>query len=465
MGCSQNDTEIDERPNFLLVISDDQSWEHTSFIDYPLVATPNFDRIAREGIYFENSYAAAPTCTASRSAILAGQPIWRLGSSSMLAGNYSEQMISFQNLLEQEGYYTGYTGKGWAPGKVPKERGLELMPTGRKFRNATVNRGSHLGEDDLAGNFQLFLDSLPEGRPFSFWAGAIEPHRPYQAGVNRFDSAEAAKLLPGFLPNTPRIQSEVSSYLDEVEIFDADLGELLKVLDSRGLLNNTVIIVTSDNGMPFPRAKNSNYVHGVRVPLAVRWGASIKDPGRTVKDFINLADLAPTILDIADTTIPESMTANSFKYALLSHRSGFIDPACNKTFSAFQRHSRYARGGESNLTYPRRAVHTENFVYIRNYFPERWPAGDPPSYVESYSFLLKTPNKKPIEPYYSLATQKRPRVELYDLRTDPNQLVNVAGVEAYADVADELGSILTKELLATGDPLETTGEDVFQEYE
>jgi N-sulfoglucosamine sulfohydrolase len=454
-----------KRPNFLLILSDDQSWQHTSFENYPLVNTPNFDRIANEGVYFSNTYAPAPTCTGSRSAILAGQPVWRLGSSSMLYSYYSEQMISYQSILERAGYHVGYSGKGWDPGRVPATAGLSHPPTGVAFNGIRQNAGSHLGKIDLAANFEKFLNETPRGQAFSFWAGSTEPHRPYKHSRNRFSKPEDAKHIPAFLPNTIRVQEDLSGYLDEVEIFDRDIGKLLKILEDRQLLENTVVIATSDNGMPFSRAKTNNYVHGVRVPFSVRWG-DITKTGRVVDDFVNLSDIAPTLLELADAEIPEAMTANSFAYALLSHQSGLIDDSRDKTYSAFERHVGYIRGGEQNLTYPRRAIHTSDFLYIKNYFPNRWPAGDPPGYREAYPFLLVDPGtKKPLAPYFDQATRKRPMEELYDLGADPAQLVNIAEQAEYADKKNSLANQLKQHLIQTEDPLELTGRDVFSEYE
>ncbi|HQQ74514.1 MAG TPA: sulfatase-like hydrolase/transferase, partial [Pseudomonadales bacterium] len=95
------------RPNFLLVITDDQSWAYTGYAGYPAVKTPNFDRIANEGIYFDNAYASAPTCTASRSALLTGQHFWRLGSAGQLWGEFPVTLTTYQQILEKHGYKVG----------------------------------------------------------------------------------------------------------------------------------------------------------------------------------------------------------------------------------------------------------------------------------------------------------------------------------------------------------------------
>ena len=453
----------DTRPNFLFVLSDDQSWAHTSFAGYPLVSTPNFDRIAREGLYFANAFVTAPTCTASRSSILSGQPIWRLGSAANLHGEYSPQMISFQQILVEQGYFVGFTGKGWGPGLIPEERQSSVYPLGRNFSAIKREVPSWIGPVDYAANFAKFLDSREEGVPFSFWVGSVEPHRPYSPNrVNRFDEREKEQFIPEVLPNTPGVQNEFSAYLDEIEFFDRDLGSLIEILSARGLLENTVVIVTSDNGMPFSRGKPTNGRYGVQVPLSIRWGGVIQ-PGRVIEDFVSLADIAPTLLDLAGVVQPSQMTGRSLKYALISNEAGIIDTSRDASFSAFERHAGFIRGGAANLTYPRRAIHTKHYDYIRNYYPERWPAGDPPDFLEAYPHLLRAFGNT-MEPYFTYATQKQPAEELYDISSDPNQINNLADIDAYASVKTMLADRLHKELVKTGDPLEISGQDPFQSY-
>lgn len=450
------------RPNFLFILSDDQSWQHTSFSGYPLVKTPNFDRIAREGVYFSNTFATAPSCTASRSSVLSGQPIWRLGSGANLWGEYPPQMISFQKILGQAGYQVGSTGKLWGPGHVPT--GVPL-PTGQAFSKIRRSVPEWLGTVDYPANFEVFLNRLPADTPFSFWVGSVEPHRPYNPSpANRFDDANSRKHLPATMPDTRKARLQFSAYLDEIEYFDQDVGQLLSILEKRGLLENTVVIVTSDNGMPFPRGKPNNYEYGVRVPLSIRGGPYVNG-GRVVDDFVSLQDIAPTLLDLAGAPIPGEVTGTSLRYALESEQSGVIDPARNASFSAFERHGGYIRGGDENLTYPRRAIHTNNFVYIRNYYPKRWPVGDPPEYGEAYlALLIDHKSKAPIEPFFSIAVNKRPEEELFDMHIDPNQLNNLAEKPEYSEIKRQLASRLQAELVATADPLTVSAQDSFQNF-
>ncbi|MEZ5502317.1 MAG: sulfatase [Halioglobus sp.] len=450
----------DGRPNFLFIISDDQSWIHTSRAGYPLVKTPNFDQIANAGLYFNNAFVSAPSCTPSRAAIIAGQDFWRLGSAGVLWGAYSDIMISYQDILRDAGYAVGFTGKGWGPGVILDQA---VKPTGDVYNVFKRPKTVALEPYDLAANFASFLQNKPRGEPFSFWVGPIEPHRPFDPEVpNRFTADNRQGAIPPFLPPTSTVEAELSSYLSEIEYFDRDLGALVQVLKDEGLFDNTIIVVTSDNGMEFSRAKPTLYAYGVRVPLAIYWGKLVK-PARTIDDFVLLTDIAPTFLAAAGMEIPAAMTGKSLLPILESPASGQVDPRRDAVVVGLERHAGGIR--PDNVGYPSRAIYTRDFTYIRNFFPDRWPVGDPPRWVESIPWLLQDPDTHEyLEPYFSLLTAKRPPEELYDLRVDPYQMKNVVDDPDYATALNELRERLTEYLVQTADPLELTGKDSFSQY-
>ncbi len=439
----------DLKPNFLFIMTDDQSWIHTSKAGYPLIATPNFDHLANEGLYFENAFVSAPSCTPSRSAVLTGQHFWRLESGAVLHGDYPDKEVTYQQLLAAAGYQTGYTGKGWGPGNIaPKSRDI----AGKPYLDKTKLVADHYSPIDLSANLEDFLNDVND-KPFSFWIGAIDPHRPYDiAAKNRFSNEQSLSLIPDFLPPSSRVQTELSAYLDEIEHFDVDLGKILDVLDRTGKLENTLIVVTSDNGMPFSRAKTNNYNYGVQVPLAIYWSKQ-KQKSLDIPDFVSLTDIAPTFLDLANIAIPEAMTGQSLKPYLLNQQTLIKNQKRTRAFTGYERHASNSRGSEGNLTYPRRAIHTSKFVLIKNFLPDRWPSGDEPRFIEAYPHLLKDPQGIKLEPYFSLATAKRPEFELYDLRTDPYQLTNLAYEASYGAILLDLEAQLMTELARTDDPI------------
>lgn len=483
-----------ERPNFLFIITDDQSWVHTSFAGYPAVQTPNFDRIAREGVYFENAFASAPTCTASRSAILTGRNFWELGPAGQLWGAFPETLQTYQQILERHGYKIGYSGKGWGPGYAPKGN-----PAGPDFNTVKRVVDPNLSAIDQVENLRLFLEQKEPGQPFSFWASPTEPHRPLIPGIGKASGTIPLYLVevPPFLPNNEVIRDDIADYLYEIQWFDEELGRMLALLEEKGQLDNTVIVYTSDNGMPFPRAKSTNYDYGTRVPLAIRWGDAISTH-REIRDFINLIDIAPTFLELAQVPVPKSMSGKSFVPQLFSEQSGWLDPQRDTVFTGFQRHIGNAR--IDNKGYPSRAIRTDSYLYIRNFAPERWPAGRPPALDDidsgsptkqfmihqrqqfekralaehkkeggmSLNVTTQTGNPYTIakNPAQSLllAAGKRPAEELYVIRRDPGQIKNVADDPVYAEIKADLVKKLQQELERTGDPLVNENGGVFDSY-
>lgn len=438
-----------ERPNFLLVITDDQSWKHTSFAGYPAVKTPNFDRLASEGVYFRNAYTSAPTCTASRSAILTGQHFWRLGSAGQLWGEFPNSLTTYQQILEKNGYKIGYTGKGWGPGKA-----LLGNPAGPAYNQIKSNAPPEYTQFDVVENFKQFLDEKKPNQPFSFWVSPTEPHRAFQTdiGVNSGAIDINKVVVPAFLPDVPAVRRDIADYLYEIQYFDKQLGDILQLLEARGELDNTVIVYTSDNGMAFPRAKSNNYEYGTHLPFAVRWGNAITEH-RDITDFISLTDIAPTFLELAGISPPAAMTGRSLRQQLFAEQSGRIDDNRNNVFSGFERHIGGAR--LEGRGYPSRAIHTDKFLYIANLASDRWPVGRPPNLADIDD---GSPSKAVIadrtqhDKFWRLAADKRPAEELYAIDRDPYQLKNLANNPEFDAIKASLKQRLLQEMQQTGDP-------------
>ncbi len=451
------------RPNFLLIITDDQSWIHTSYAGYPAVQTPNFDRLANEGVYFDNAYASAPTCTASRSALLTGQHFWRLGSAGVLWGEFPAALKTYQAILAEHGYKTGYTGKGWGPGKSAGGN-----PAGPDYNRARRDVDPTLSRNDHVENFRQFLQERDPQQPFSFWISPTEPHRPFHPNIG-VDSGEidiSKVVVPPFLPDEPVVRNDIADYLYEIQWFDKELGRILQLLEEQGELDNTVIVYTSDNGMAFPRAKSNNYDYGTHVPLAVRWGSGIEEH-QQVTDFISLTDLAPTFLELAGITVPDAMTGRSFVRQLLAERSGRIDKQRDSVLTGFQRHIDSAR--LESRGYPARAIHTDRYLLIENLAADRWPAGRPPTLADiddgSPSKNLLVLQKDNHQFFWDLAAAKRPAQEFYAVERDPGQIHDLSAEAELAPVRQALSARLLQSLKETGDPcvLQTTC-DVFDAF-
>jgi len=431
-------------PNILLCISDDQSWLHTGAGGDPIVRTPGFDRVAEEGVRFPHAFCDAPTCGPSRSALVTGQPIWRLEEAGNIHSTLPAKFATYTELLEQAGYAIGHTLKGWGPGRLPPG-GRTRNPAGDKF-----------------DSFEAFLRTRGEDQPFCFWLGSYDPHRPYTAGSGQESGKDPAQVeVPAHLPDHPIVRDDILDYYVEVERFDGRVEAALALLEQAGELENTLVVVTSDHGMPFPRAKASLYDYGSRVPLAVRWGDRIPG-GRVVDDFVSLSDLAPTFLQAAGLEAPAEMTASSLLPLLESSASGQVEPSRDAAFIAMERHDGCRRGGKG---YPCRAIRTGNHLYIRNFEPTRWPSGSPNAkdcargipYGEvdsspTKTLMMESRGEPGIDHLAELSFGTRPEHELYDLRSDPGQLNNLAGQPSAQQVIGQLRDRLMDHLAATGDP-------------
>jgi len=465
-ACRQ---EID-RPNILFCISDDQSWAHTSFAGAKEIETPAFDRIAETGIYFENAYTAVPSCAPSRAAILTGQDIYRLKEGGLLFGALSREFPVFTELLKDAGYEIAYTGKGYAPAKKDKE-GYYQNPLGRQYDSLKLKAPPGVLNTDYAGNFQLFLEQNKE-QPFFFWYGSKEPHRNYSEGIGAENGKNLNRIeVPKFLPDAPEIRKDFADYYFEIEWFDQHLQRMITLLEEKGELENTLIVVVSDNGKPFPRAKATLYEYGTHMPMAVSWPAKIS-AGRKVADFISFTDLAPTFLELAGVEPSPQMTGRSFTDILYSGKSGWVDSSRNQVVTAIERHTYARRGG---LPYPSRAIRKGDWVYIRNFEPDRWPAGAPDFksphqgvYGDvdrglSRTYMLENKDSEKTEPYFELAFGKRPAEELYNLQEDPFQLRNLADEDSLKNQLDQLKNALTNYLQETNDP-RMSGESPWDNY-
>ncbi|HWQ55663.1 MAG TPA: sulfatase [Bryobacteraceae bacterium] len=457
------------RPNILFALADDWGWPSASIAADPVVKTPVFDRVARSGVLFTNAFVSAPSCTPSRAAMLTGQQHWRLEEGANLGGTLPARFPVYPDLLEAAGYHVGFTRKGWAPG--------DEAPGGRK-RNPAGPRYQDLN---------AFLSARPKGAPFCFWFGSTDPHRPYDR-----DSGAAAGIrwqdvrVPPYLPDHETVRRDIADHLLEVQRFDRETGESLATIEKAGELDNTIVVMSGDNGWPFPRAKATLYDSGTHVPLAISWPSRVAG-GRRVEDFVSLADLAPTFLEAAGIRPPSLMTARSLMPILTAKQAGRVDPRRDHVLTGMERH--VPSRGEIRGGYPMRAIRTRDFLYIRNFKPDRWPSGDPNGLEDgaqpfsfdelatqtfstladidsgpSKAYLVTHRNEPGVEPLYARAAGKRPGRELYDLRKDPFEMNNVAAETSYADTVKRLDAKLMTELEAGGDPRARGGGEEFDRY-
>lgn len=464
-----------ERPNILFIIADDASRDSFGAYGSTYVDTPNFDRIAREGVLFTEAYNCNPKCAPARACLLTGRYSWQLEESCNHNPIMSDKWVFYPYLLEQAGYAVGLTGKGWGPGSHPDIDGnspKEANPAGYPFNRHTAKPPySGISNRDYAANFGDFLEQRPTDRPFCFWLGTTEPHRAYEKDSWKKQGRDLSKVtVPAYYPDNETIRGDLADYAIEVEWYDSHIGSALQHLEQHGLLDKTLIIATSDHGMPFPRVKGQIYDDGFHIPMAARWGGHIQ-PGRTVTDFITFPDLAPTLLELAGVPAHPQMTGQSFARQLLSEQSGRIDPARDHTLLGKERHDVGRTDGEQlSVGYPARALRNDKYLYVHNFKPQRWPVGDPEFGLlncddsPTKRYLTGLSVTDPDYPYYEMAFGKRPAEELFDIVQDPDCVRNLADDPQFAAVKLRLWNQLQQELTAQGDPRMLDGGDIFDYY-
>jgi uncharacterized sulfatase len=463
LGCNTNNSGHENKPpNILFIITDDQSWEHLGCYGDKAVRTPNIDTLAWQGVLFKNAYCAAPSCSPSRASILTGQDAYRLEEGGILTGFIRKKYNLFTKILSENGYIVGYDGKGYWP-RTMNVPDAYNEPIGKRYNTKFDSMPPQgIGNTDHGADLAKFLDENVDNKPFFFWAGIGEPHVPHLTGLGLSMGIDTSKIrVPKFYPNTPEIKLAISEYLGEIEWADRKVGLIMKVLRDRGLDKNTVVVFTSDNGMPFPRGKTTLYNHGDRMPLIVKWPEKVAS-GIVVDDPVSLIDLAPTFLEIAGIDKDPLMTGKSIVPTLLSKRSGEVDSEKPYVVSSFELHCGDVRQG--NLGFPRRSIHTIKWTYIVNYEPSRYPAGEKDIYLKNWgnygdvdpsnlkSYFLENEDKKNFINYFEMSFGKVPREELYNKIDDPDMINNLARNEKYDSIIDYLSIQLNRYLKKTNDP-------------
>jgi len=450
------------RPNVLFAIADDWGHGHAGAYGCNWVKTPAFDRVARDGVLFHNCFTNNPKCSPCRASILTGRNSWQLEEACCHNGIFPAKWAVYPDLLEKAGYHVGYTGKGWGPGDF-KAGGFTRNPAGPEYNQFKAKQAvKGISPVDYARNFEEFLTRRKSGQPFCFWYGGHEPHRVYEPGSGvRAGKKLADVVLPAYYPDSPVIRSDFLDYALEVEWFDSHLGKILKSLEEAKELDNTLVVVTSDHGCPFPRVKGQIYEHGFHIPLAIRWGQQVK-AGRTVNDFVNVRDFAPTILEVTGVPAPMSVTGKSFVDVLRSPASGWVDKSRNRMVIGKERHD---LGRPNDWGYPVRAIRTPEYLYVRNYEPDRWPVGNPET---GYRNCDDGPTKEHIltsfDRFYKLCFGKRPGEELYRVDKDPDCVNNLAADPTSGKVMAELRKEMEASLRKDQDPRDLGNGAVFEAY-
>ena len=468
-----------------------------------VVKTPNIDRVAREGVLFKNAFVNAPSCTPCRSALLSGRYFFNTGRAAILQGAIWDGSVpSFPLQLREAGYHIGKSFKVWTPGTPAdapfggqqfayqksggEQNNYSENVTRRVREGQTIAAAREKIHEEVRGNFASFLAESKPGQPWFYWFGPTTVHRTWVKGSGKklwgIEPDLLKGKLPQFLPDVPEVREDFADYLGEVQAFDSYVGVLLEQLKASGQLENTLVGISGDHGAPgFPGGKCNLYDFGVRVAL-VAAGPGIK-AGRVADDFVNLMDLAPTFMELGGAKLPEKMNGRSLLPVLHSEKNGQVDPSRTFVITGRERHVGSAR--EGNLPYPQRALRTADFLYIRNFAPDRWPMGAPLAVTATRApdantleqdtragfadmdagptkaWLVAHRNEPQWKWHYDYAFAKRPAEELYDLKNDPEQIKNVAADPTFAAQKKESAARLMKILTDAGDPRVTGDGSTF----
>ena len=445
-----------QKPNILFIIADDASPHFGQAYGCNWVKTPNIDRLASRGLVFENSYTPTAKCAPSRSAILTGRNPWQLEEAANHQSQFPVKFVAFSEALREAGVSVGGQGKIWGPGSA-------LATDGKP-------RSFGFGDDGKGQNFAAFLKNRPAGKPFFYWFGSHNPHRAYKkdSGIAAGKKITDIDRVPRMWPDNETVRGDMLDYAVEVEDFDKEVGTLLEALEASGEAANTLVIVTSDNGMPFPRSKGHNYDISNREPMVACWPAGIVKPGRRIAEFVSFIDLAPTFLDLLGVDGAKAgmspITGRSFANVL----RGESDPSRSFVILGRERNDVMARPGTpSGLGYPVRAIREGDLFYIHNFAPDRWPCGN-------LELGLKDTDDSPTKAlirelgekdhFWQMSFGKRPTVELFDLSKDPDCVNNLASDEAYTKKVTALHEKLFAELKKQEDPRVLGKGDVFDNY-
>jgi arylsulfatase A-like enzyme len=461
-------------PNILFVIADDWS-PHAGAYGTSWVKTPAFDRVAREGLLFTRAYTPVAKCAPSRAILLTGRHAWQNEEAANHNAFFPTKLKSWPEALLERGWFVGITGKGWGPGVANDAAGKPRLITGKPYnKRETQPPTDHISSNDYAANFVDFLDAAPSGAPWCFWVGALEPHRDYEyrSGADKgCKSIADIDRVPGYWPDDEIVRHDMLDYAYETEHFDRHLGRMLAELERRGLLDSTLVIVTSDHGMPFPRIKGYAYHDSNHVPLAIRWPAGMRQAGRTIDDFVDFTDIAPTILDYATIEPAASgmqpITGRSWRPIIESDKSGRVEAARDHVLVGKERTD---VGRPHDWGYPIRGIIADGFLYLKNYEASRWPAGNPETgYLDTdasptKTLILELGRKDRTNPFWQLGFGMRPSEELYDLTADPDCVRNLAAQPAHLPTSKALSERMESALRAQHDPRMSGQGHLFDAY-
>jgi len=436
------------------------------------VKTPAFDRIAKKGLLFNRTYTPNAKCAPSRASLLTGRNSWQLKAGANHWCEFSSEFKTVTESLTDSGYHVGYTGKGWAPGVAFNEEGEPRDLIGRVYNDRILSPPtSCISAIDYTENFRDFLSQNCDDQPFYFWYGSNEPHRPYEykSGSQKgHKNSSSIETVPPFWPDDEIIREDMLDHAFALEYFDQHLWKMLEILEEAGELEDAIVIATADNGMPFPRVKGQAYEHSNHMPMAIMWPKGIISPGRVVENYTSFIDIAPTLLEAAGISESDSGMSSITGHSLF--------PVFEQRSTSFPRDciligkERHDVGRPKDQGYPIRGILRDDWLFVLNFEPSRWPAGNPETGYPNTdgsptkTVILEGRNTADRHAYWELCFGFRPKEELYHVAQDPNCLNNLSEVFEYSKTKVQLKTELLDRLKQEGDPRIIADGSVFENY-
>ncbi len=437
-------------PNILLILSDDHSAPHVGCYGNPDIKTPNLDRFSREGVRFDRAYVTCPQCVPSRASIMTGRSPVRIAMTRFSAPLPADVKI-YPEILRAQGHFTGVAGRTYhldGSANAPEETTTVFAKHNLRTFPQRLDYVKTGGRQVALEQLQQFLDFAGE-RPFFLQFCSNDPHRPLDRNAIPNPHDPAKLRLPPHFPDTQLVREDFARYYDEISRFDGDVGEVLKILEQRGLAGNTLVAVMGDNGASQFRGKGTLYEFGVRVPLLIRWPGHVK-AGWSTDELISGEDLAPTFLEAAGFQPPAEMTGRSFLNLLLGK------PFTGRTHVFAERGAHGSNLPTSSAAFDLgRCVvtRTHKLIYNALWQIPYWPvdfAGDP-HWKELMTMHREGRLSAELARLYFSPT--RPMFELYDLTADPYELRNLAGQTETASVEHDLKAALQEWMILERDYL------------
>lgn len=413
-----------DRPNFVIVIGDDISWNDLGCYGHQTVKSPNVDQMATEGIKFTNAYLTASSCSPSRCSIISGRYPHNTGAAE-LHTPLPEGMPTLPGELKKSGYYTVASGK-WHLGPHARND-FDLVD------DMDVGNGGHK-------NWVKIMKERPKEKPFFMWFAAHDAHRIWHADDFATPHDAAESVVPPYLVDAPGTRRDIASYYNEIQRLDHYLGLVKEELKVQEVLANTLIIYMADNGRPFPRAKTRVYDSGMKTPFVLSWPDGQKEASLECNSMISVIDIAPTFLELAGVEARPTFQGISFvktiKNPSAEHR--------NYVFSEHNWHDYEAH---------ERMVRNKHFLYVVNNRPNLPNQGPVDSNRSpSYEDLKNSRDAGKLNSAQAdVFATPRAHEELFDCLNDPEQMSNIASNERYTEILDDMRSVMLQWIVQTGD--------------